>query len=74
MQKKDNSVIKFSNLIKFCDNELFEAYFKKSLYKRFLMGRYNLEFEKKFMNKVKSIDFYSHKINTMHKDIQEVKY
>ena len=60
-------------MIKFCDNELFEAYFKKSLYKRFLMGRYNLEFEKKFMNKVKSIDFCSYKINTMHKDIEESK-
>ena len=54
MQKNSEDVFKYLCILDFLDYELMETLYKKSLSKRIISGRYNLNLERTFINEIKN--------------------
>ena len=70
IQKQDQSVFHFIPIIKLLNFEDFSILYKKSLYKRILIGRTNHLFEKQLFCYMKENQLYSNPLKIMTNDIQ----
>ena len=71
MQKNSEDVFKYLCILDFLDYELMETLYKKSLSKRIISGRYNLNLERNFINEIKNNNVF--RIKKMLSDVNNTQ-